>query len=109
MASDIARLGDQSDMSCVLHPTLELVLKSPLEVLRIGRTLVVTHNCLLRPTGLTASTWLPVSSMLTACYCLDKHCVFKSLATFGYDRIISSASATILCIHVCAQQVKERL
>jgi hypothetical protein len=32
MASDIARLGDQSDISCVLHPTLELVLKSPLEV-----------------------------------------------------------------------------
>ena len=29
-----------------------------------------------------------------AYYCLDRHCVFKSFATSGYDRIISSASTT---------------
>jgi hypothetical protein len=27
------------------------------------------------------------SSVLSACYCLDGRCVFKSLATHNYDRI----------------------
>jgi hypothetical protein len=67
MASDIAWLGDQFGISCVLHPTLELVLKSPLEVLRMGRTSVVTHNCLLRPTGLT-DTHCGLSKYMVTCF-----------------------------------------
>ena len=46
------------------------------------------------PTVISVSTWLPVSSVLSARYCLSRHCVFKSLATLGHDRIISSASTT---------------
>jgi hypothetical protein len=40
---------------------------------------------LLMPTVISVSTWLPVSSVLSACYCLDRRCVFKSLATPRYD------------------------
>jgi hypothetical protein len=36
---------------------------------------------LLMPTVMSVSTWSPVSSGLSACYCLDRHCVFRSLAT----------------------------
>jgi hypothetical protein len=46
------------------------------------------------------STWLPVSSVLSAYCCLDRRCVFKSLATPSYDRIISSASTTQF-MHTC--------
>src|SRR3954470_5934618 len=33
----------------------------------------------------TVSTWLPIFSMLSACYCLDRHYVLKLLATSTYD------------------------
>jgi hypothetical protein len=41
---------------------------------------------------ISVGTRLPVSSVLSACYCLDKHCVYKSLATYGHDKIMGSAS-----------------
>jgi hypothetical protein len=31
------------------------------------------------PTVISVSIWLPVSSVLSTCYCLDRHCVLKSL------------------------------
>jgi hypothetical protein len=43
-------------------------------------------------TMISVSIWLPASSVLSACYCLDRHCVLKSLVTSESDRIISSAS-----------------
>jgi hypothetical protein len=71
------------------------------EELRISRVSVATRSCLLGSTGgllmpavISVSAWLPVSSMLSACYCLGRHCVLKPLVTSGYDRIISSASTT---------------
>jgi hypothetical protein len=30
---------------------------------------------------ISVSIWLPVSSVLSACYCPDRHCVLKSLVT----------------------------
>jgi hypothetical protein len=36
---------------------------------------------LLMPIVILVSVWLPVSSVLSVCYCLDRHCVLKSLAT----------------------------
>jgi hypothetical protein len=36
---------------------------------------------LLGPTVMLVSVWLPASSRLSACYCLDRHCVLKSFAT----------------------------
>jgi hypothetical protein len=65
----------------------------PSMVSRIGRVSVATHRCL--------RTWLPVSSVLSACYCLDRHCVLKPLVISEYDRTISSASTTILCTPIC--------
>src|SRR4051794_24494060 len=56
------------------------------------------------PTMISVSTWLPVSSVLSACYCLDRHCVLKSLATSQSDRQLSSASTTTICIPVCCAQ-----
>jgi hypothetical protein len=50
---------------------------------------------LLMPTVISVSTCLPISSLLSACYCLDRRCVLKSLVTSEYGRIISSASTTI--------------
>jgi hypothetical protein len=50
-------------------------------------------------TVIPVSPSLPVSSVLSACYCLDRRCVFKSLATPRYDRIISSTSTTY--VHTC--------
>jgi hypothetical protein len=41
---------------------------------------------LLMPTVVSVSIWLPVSSVFSACYCLDRHCVLKSLVTPEYDR-----------------------
>jgi len=52
------------------------------------------------PTVVSVSIWLPVSSVLSACYCLSRHCVLKSLVTPDYDRTISSAS-TIDSMHTC--------
>jgi hypothetical protein len=43
------------------------------------------------PSVILVSTWLPISSVFSACYRPDRHCVFKSLATPGYDGKISSA------------------
>jgi hypothetical protein len=78
-----------------------------LVVLRMGRVSVATRGCLLGATGgcwahrgllmptvILVSIWLPVSSVLSACYCLGRHCVIKSLVIPGYDRTISSASTT---------------
>lgn len=48
----------------------------------------------------SVSTWLPVSNVLSACYCLDKHCALKSLATFEYGRTLSSVSTTKY-MHTC--------
>ena len=31
----------------------------------------------------TVAPWFPIPSVLPACYCLDRRCVFKSLATPG--------------------------
>jgi len=62
---------------------------------------------LLGPTVISVSIRLPVSSVLSACCCLDRHCVPKSLVMFGYDRIIRQLLPTILCICIpvcCAQQ-----
>jgi hypothetical protein len=70
-------------------------------MLRIGRVSVTTRSCLLGPTGILVSIWLPVPSVLSACYCLDRYCVFKSLATSGYDKIISSASIIKIYIYTC--------
>ena len=79
--------------------------------MRIGRVSVVTCNCplgptgtywnLLKPTVISLSMWLHVFSVLSACYCLDKHCVLKSLVTPEYDRIIRQLLPTILCITAC--------
>jgi hypothetical protein len=69
-------------------------------VLRIGRVSVAYWGLLgpagacwglLMPTVIPVSTWLPVSSVLSACYCLDRRCVFKSLATPSYDRRINNS------------------
>jgi hypothetical protein len=38
---------------------------------------------LLMPTVILVSIWLPVSRVLSACYCLDNHCVLKSLVMSG--------------------------
>jgi hypothetical protein len=43
--------------------------------------LTVVYRGLLGPTVMSVSVWLPASSRLSACYCLDRHCVFKSLVT----------------------------
>jgi hypothetical protein len=37
---------------------------------------------------ISVSTWLPVSSVLSACYCLERQYVFESLVTSEYDRKI---------------------
>ena len=56
------------------------------------------------PIMISVSTWLPVSSGLPACYCLDRHCVLKSLATPRW-MVIRQLLPTILCTPVrCAQQ-----
>ena len=73
------------------------------------RLLGPTRACwgLLEPTVISVSIRLPVSSVLSACCCLDRHCVPKSLVMFGYDRIIRQLLPTILCICIpvcCAQQ-----
>jgi hypothetical protein len=49
---------------------------------------------LLGPIVISVSIWLPISSVLSACYCLDRRHVLKLLVTSEYDRIISSASTT---------------
>lgn len=49
---------------------------------------------------ISVSTRLPVSSVVSACYCPDGHCVFKSVATSRYDRSTSSAS-TAKYVHAC--------
>src|SRR5271155_1038038 len=54
------------------------------------------------PTVISVSTWLPVPSMLSACYCLERHCVLKSLVTSGYNRTISSASTTYAYTYLSA-------
>jgi hypothetical protein len=62
---------------------------------------------LLMPTVISVSIWLPVSSVLSACYCLDRHCALKSLVTSGYARRTRQLLPTILCIYIpvcCAQQ-----
>src|SRR3954468_1801661 len=57
------------------------------------------------PTVISVSTWLPIPSVLSACYCLDRRCVLKSLVTSKYDRIINSASTTnSMPPFCCAQQ-----
>jgi hypothetical protein len=38
----------------------------------------------------SVSVWIPASSVLSACYCLDRRCVLKSLVTSAYDRRISN-------------------
>jgi hypothetical protein len=43
--------------------------------------LAVAYWGLLMPTVVPVSIWLPVPSGLSACYCLDRPCVPKSLAT----------------------------
>jgi hypothetical protein len=48
------------------------------------------------------SIWLPVSNVLSACYCLDRHCVLKSLVTPEYDETISSASTTKISAYLSA-------
>ena len=44
---------------------------------------------------------------MVACYCLDRRCVFKSLVTPSYDRIIDSCIQPI-CIPVCCAQQPPR-
>jgi hypothetical protein len=73
-------------------------------LLRTGCVSVATRSCLLGPTGaywgllmptvILVSIWLLVSSVLSACFCLDRHCVLKSLVISEYDRTITSASTT---------------
>ena len=73
-------------------------------VLRIGCVLVAARSCLLKPTGaywgvlrptvISISIWSPVSIVLFVCYCLERHCVLKSLVIPEYDGTISSASTT---------------
>jgi hypothetical protein len=50
-------------------------------------------GCLLGPTGACyglGEYMVTYSSVSSACYCLDRRCVFKSLATPSYDRITDS-------------------
>src|SRR3954453_16089261 len=49
-------------------------------LLRVGRVSVVTRCCILGPAVISVSVWLPIPSRLSACCCLDRHCVLKSLA-----------------------------
>src|ERR1700755_2251981 len=44
------------------------------------------------PTVISVSIWLPASSVLSACCCLDRYCVHKSSATPRYNRTSNSAS-----------------
>jgi len=78
-------------------------------VLRIGRVSVCysqlpteAYRAILMPTVISVSTWLPISSVLSACYYLERHCVLKSLVTSGYDRTISSASTTYAYTYLSA-------
>ena len=84
-------------------------------LLRIGRVSVATHSRLWGPTGaywgllvptmISVSTWLPVSSVLSACYCLDRRCVLKSLATSQLDRQLKQCFHNQdICIPVCCAQ-----
>jgi hypothetical protein len=60
---------------------------------------------LLRPTVISVSTWLPVSSVLSASYCLDRHCVPKSLVTPECDRTISNASTAKIYAYLRNEQI----
>jgi hypothetical protein len=76
------------------------------KLLRIGRVSVAYWGVLM-PTVISVSTWLPVSSVLSACDCLDRHCVLKVARYTWGDRTISSASTTNICIPVyCAQHLQ---
>ena len=57
----------------------ECLVAQSLILLRVGRVSVATRCCLLGSIEMSVSVWLPTSSRLSACYCLDRHCVLKSL------------------------------
>jgi hypothetical protein len=67
---------------------------------RFGLLFVVAYGALLGPVMILVSIWLPISSVSSACYCLDRRCVLNSLVTSAYDRTISSAS-TINPMYAC--------
>jgi hypothetical protein len=52
----------------------------------------VAYSCLLIPIDAPLSTQLPTSSMLSACYCPERHCVLRPLVTPRYDRNKTVAS-----------------
>jgi hypothetical protein len=82
------------------HLSIDTVENRP----RVGcysKLLTEAYWSLFMHTVISVSIWFPVSSVLSACYCLDRHCVLKSLVTPEYDRITRQLLPTILCIPVC--------
>jgi len=49
--------------------------------------------CLPMPSVISIGIWLPASSVLSACCCLDRYCVHKSSATPRYNRTSNTASS----------------
>jgi hypothetical protein len=65
----------------------------------VGRVSVAVRRCLLGPAG----AYCDVSECMVTCYCLDRHCVLKSLAT---PRLIVTRQLLpiVLCTPVCCAQ-----
>src|SRR4051812_3926423 len=52
---------------------------------QIGSVSLDISRCLLGPTDAYSKYMVTCFSMLSACYCLDRLCVLKSLVTSAYD------------------------
>ena len=58
---------------------------------------------------ISVSIWLPGFWLLSACYCLDRHYVLKSLVTSEYDGIAISSASTTNSMYTCLLRATESI